>query len=146
MVVINDTITGCSAQAPIELEPATPVTFTTTQNNVSCFGGNDGIITVSLPATNNNPAYTYVLTDGVNAPISQNNGVFTGLSAGSYTITVTSARNCSLQQVVVITEPALLTVIATATDFACNASNVVQTSTITATATFGTAPYVYSIN
>lgn len=146
VVVINDTITGCSAQAPIELEPATPVTFTTTQNNVSCFGGNDGNITVSLPATNNNPAYTYVLTDGVNAPISQNNGVFTGLSAGTYTITVTSARNCSLQQVVMITEPTLLSVTAIATDFACNASNVVQTSTITTTATFGTAPYVYSIN
>ncbi|UPQ80493.1 T9SS type B sorting domain-containing protein [Flavobacterium azooxidireducens] len=146
VVVINDTTTGCSAQAPIELEPATPVTFTTVHNDVSCNGGNDGSITVTLPASNDNPIYTYVLTDGVNAPISQNNGVFTGLAAGTYTITVTSARNCSLQEIIVIDEPALLTVAATATDFACDASNVVQTSTITAAANFGTAPYVYSIN
>lgn len=146
VVVINDTTTGCSAQTAIELEPATPVTFTTTHNDVSCNSGNDGSITVTLPASNDNPLYTYVLTDGVNAPISQNNGVFTGLAAGTYTITVTSARNCSLQEIIVIDEPALLTVAATATDFACDASNVVQTSTITATANFGTAPYVYSIN
>ena len=146
VVVINDTTTGCSAQAQIELEPATPVTFTTVHNDVSCNGGNDGSITVTLPASNDNPIYTYVLTDGVNAPISQNNGVFTGLVAGTYTITVTSARDCSLQEIIVIDEPALLTVAATATDFACDASNVVQTSTITATANFGTAPYVYSIN
>lgn len=146
VVVINDTTTGCSAQAPIELEPATPVTFTTTHNDVSCNGGTDGSITVTLPSSNDNPIYTYVLTDGVNAPISQNNGVFTGLAAGNYTITVTSARNCSLQEIIVIDEPDLLTVAATATDFTCDASNVVQTSTITATANFGTAPYVYSIN
>jgi gliding motility-associated-like protein len=146
VVVINDTTTGCSAQASVELEPATPVTFTTVHNDVSCNGGNDGSITVTLPASNDNPIYTYVLTDGVNAPISQNNGVFTGLAAGTYTITVTSARDCSLQEIIVINEPALLTVAATATDFACDASNVVQTTTITATANFGTAPYVYSIN
>lgn len=146
IVVINDTTTGCSAQAPIELEPATPVTFTTTHNDVSCNGGNDGSINVTLPSSNDNPIYTYVLTDGVNAPISQNNGVFNGLAAGTYTITVISARNCSLQEIIVIDEPALLTVTAMATDFACDASNVVQTSTITATANFGTAPYVYSIN
>ncbi len=146
VVVINDTTTGCSAQASVELEPATPVTFTTVHNDVSCNGGNDGSITVTLPASNDNPIYTYVLTDGINAPISQNNGIFTGLSAGTYTITVTSARNCSLQEIIVIDEPALLTVAATATDFACDASNVVQTATITATAYFGTAPYVYSIN
>jgi gliding motility-associated-like protein len=146
VVVINDTTTGCSAQAPIELEPATPVTFTTVHNDVSCNGGNDGSITVTLPSSNDNPIYTYVLTDGINAPISLNNGVFTGLAAGTYTITVTSDRDCSLQEIIVIDEPALLTVAATATDFACDASNVVQTSTITATANFGTAPYVYSIN
>jgi hypothetical protein len=89
---------------------------------------------------------TFVLTDGVNTPISQNNGNFTGLVAGTYTITVTSGRNCQLQQVVVINQPPVLTVSATVTAFACNSSNVVQTATITASAAFGTAPYVYSIN
>jgi gliding motility-associated-like protein len=146
IAIINNTTTGCSAQAPIVLEAPTPVTFTTSISDISCNGGNNGSIIVSLPATNNNPMYTFVLTDGVNTPISQNNGNFTGLVAGTYTITVTSGRNCQLQQVVVINQPAVLTVSASATAFACNSSNVVQTATITASAAFGTAPYVYSIN
>lgn len=146
IAIINNTTTGCSAQAPIVLEAPTPVTFTTSHDDVSCNGGNNGSILVSLPAINDNPGYTFVLTDGINAPISQNNGNFTGLVAGTYTITVTSGRNCQLQQVVVINQPDILTVSASATAFACNSSNVVQTATITATAVFGTAPYVYSIN
>ena len=146
IAIINNTTTGCSAQAPIVLEAPTPVTFSTSHTDVSCHGGNNGSIIVSLPATNNNPTYTFVITDGVNAPISQNNGNFTGLVAGTYTVTVTSGRNCQLQQVVVINQPDVLTISASATSFACNSSNVVQTATITASASFGTAPYVFSIN
>lgn len=146
IAIVNDTTTGCSAQVAVVLEVPTPVTFTTTKEDVSCFGGNNGTITVSLPASNNNPAYAFILNDGVNAPISQNNGNFTGLGAGTYTITVISGRNCQLQETVIINEPGALLVTASATDFACNSTNVVETSTITVSATFGTAPYVYSIN
>src|SRR5690606_12930962 len=46
----------------------------------------------------------------------------------------------------VITEPAVLDVTATATEFACAADNSVQLSVITATATGGTAPFTYSID
>jgi gliding motility-associated-like protein len=143
---VNDTTTGCSAQVSITLEAPTPVNFTFVKEDVSCFGGNNGTITVSLPASNNNPVYSFILTDGVNAPISQNNGNFNGLAAGTYTVTVISGRNCQLQETVIINEPAALVVSATATDFACTSLNVVETSTITVSATFGTAPYVYSIN
>jgi large repetitive protein len=146
LAIVNDTTTGCSAQVPVELEAPTPVNFTFVKEDVSCFGGNNGTVTVSLPTSNNNPAYTFILNDGVNAPISQNNGNFTGLVAGTYTITVVSGRNCQLQQTIVINEPAALVVSASATEFACNSTNVVETSTITVAASFGTAPYVYSIN
>ncbi|MDD2984894.1 T9SS type B sorting domain-containing protein [Flavobacterium sp.] len=146
IAIVNDTTTGCSAQVPVTLEAPTPVNFTIAKEDVSCFGGTNGTISVSLPASNNNPTYTFILNDGVNIPLSQNNGNFAGLAAGTYTITVISGRNCQLPQTVVINEPAALVAAATATDFACNSSNGVETSTITVTASFGTAPYVYSIN
>lgn len=146
IAILNDTTTGCSAQVPIELVVPTPVTFTSVKEDVSCFGGNNGTITISLPSSNNNPNYTFILNDGVNAPISQNNGNFTGLVAGTYTITVISGRNCQHQETIIINEPAALVVSAIATDFACSSTNMVETSTITVSASFGTAPYVYSIN
>src|SRR5690606_25149993 len=146
VVVIHDTTTLCTEEAAVSLEAATPVTFDTTLQNVSCFGGNNGTITVNLHATNDNPVYTYTLEDGVNPPVVQNSPVFTGLAAGFYDITVTSGKNCEDTQTVEITEPDLLEVIATNTDFECNASNTVSTVTITANGTGGTAPYTYSIN
>lgn len=79
--------------------------------------------------------------------------MFTGLAAGTYTVTVMSGKNCSDAQTVTITEPSLLDISASATAFACNTSNVVNTSTITVTVEndttgnpSGTAPYFYSID
>ena len=86
------------------------------------------------------------MDDGVNPPIVQGSNLFTGLTAGSYDITVTSNRACVDTQTVTITEPAVVDVSATATDFACNPDNTVAQAVITATATDGTPPYAYSIN
>src|SRR5690606_30410252 len=139
-VVITDVTTGCTEEVAITLEVPTPVTFTVASANVSCNGGTDGTITINLPAVNDNPSYTYSLDNGVTV-INQPTPLFTGLPAGSYTVTVTSGRNCSDSETVVITEPAVLDVTATATEFACAADNSVQLSVITATATGGTAPF-----
>ncbi|MCC5654590.1 T9SS type B sorting domain-containing protein [Nostoc sp. XA013] len=153
IVVIHDTTSNCNEQAAISLEVPTPVTFTTSSDNVSCNGGSDGVIRITLPASNDNPPYTYTVNDGTNPAITQNSPVFTGLAAGTYTVTVMSGKNCSDAQTVTITEPSLLDISASATAFACNTSNVVNTSTITVTVKndttgnpSGTAPYFYSID
>ena len=90
--------------------------------------------------------YIYTISDGVNPSQTQSLPLFTGLKAGSYTITVTSGRNCTAQQVIVIGEPAVLTGSAAATAFTCAADNSVTTSTVTVTAAGGTAPYSYSMD
>ncbi|TPD68609.1 SprB repeat-containing protein, partial [Flavobacterium microcysteis] len=153
IVVIHDTTSNCNEQAAISLEVPTPVTFSASSGNVSCNGGTDGVITITLPTSNDNPPYTYSVNDGVNPAITQNTPVFTGLPAGTYTVTVTSGKNCSDTETVIINEPSLLDISATATAFACNASNTVTTSTITVTVEndgtgnpSGTAPYSYSID
>ncbi|RYJ42072.1 T9SS type B sorting domain-containing protein [Flavobacterium beibuense] len=148
IVEITDTTTGCSVTAPVTLEAPTPVTFTYVSQNVSCNGANDGSIVVTLPASNNNPVYTYTLDDGTNPAVVQNSNIFTGLAVGTYTLTVTSGKDCTAQEIINITEPNALTLTATATDFACDVTNAVTTSTIIATvgAGTGTAPYTYSID
>ncbi|MCR8667798.1 T9SS type B sorting domain-containing protein [Aestuariibaculum sp. M13] len=101
-VIITDVDTGCNNTAPIILDAPTPVTFTTTPTDVTCNGSADGTITVNLPATNDNPIYTYSLDGGVTT---QTSNVFTGLAPGVYDVTVTSGRNCTLTQEETVGEP-----------------------------------------
>lgn len=152
-VVLTDLTSTCNASAPVNLSVPTPVTFTSSSANVSCNGGSDGSISAILDATNNNPPYIFTLTDGINPPIVQNNGNFSGLVAGTYNLAITSDRGCEGLATFIITEPSLLAISASATAFVCNASNTVQTSLLTVTVLndlggnpSGTAPYNYSID
>ena len=132
----------------------TPVTFDThTIVDVSCFGMSDGTVTVNLsasaPGVNDNPIYTYNLySAAVLYAGPQTDPVFSGLPSGTYEVEAISSKGCSLRETVVVGEPALLTVSATATAFYCNPNNTVNTSTITATVPVGagTSPYLYSID
>jgi len=145
-VVVHDTTSGCNSSTDISLEVATPVSFTWNKEDVSCNGGTDGSIEIILDASNDNPPYTFTMDDGTNPPFTQNSNVFTGLSAGTYNITITSDRGCTRTESIIIDENPVLTATATATDFACAADNSVSTATITVTATGGTATYTYSID
>ncbi len=132
----------------------TPVTFDPhTIEDVSCNGLSDGSVTINLsssaPGVNDNPVYTYNLYSGAALYAGpQTDPVFSGLPAGTYEVEAVSARGCSLRETITIGEPAVLTVSAVATDFACNPDNTVNTATITATVPVGagTAPYLYSID
>src|SRR5690606_15197063 len=132
-VTIEDALTGCTEDTSITLEAATPVDFTVDSTNVSCNNGNDGTITVNLLPGNDNPIYTYEITAGPITFAAQNSNVFTGLTAGTYTVQVNSGRGCVDTKEVIITEPLLLEVSGIATDFACAADGSVNTSVLTIT-------------
>ncbi|TRZ46049.1 T9SS type B sorting domain-containing protein [Robertkochia solimangrovi] len=147
--VYDDLAAGCNANVEIELELPTAVLFETEPTNVSCNGGLDGSITVILDPSMNNPPYTYSLyemdeTTLITGP--QSSPIFTGLEAGSYKVHVESERKCFLFKTETILEPDPVSALAEATEFACDASNGVNQSTITVTASGGTAPYMYSID
>ncbi|TVZ51926.1 T9SS type B sorting domain-containing protein [Dokdonia sp. Hel_I_53] len=146
-VTAIDRITSCTFTTQVTLEAPTPVTFTTSHEDVSCNAGSDGTITVTLGAGNDNPLYTYAIIApaGFTRP-AQSSNIFTGLSANTYTVQVTSGRGCTLTEDVIIEEPDALTASATATSFNCAADNSVNTSTITITGADGTPPYLYSID
>lgn len=111
----------CSADISVNLVSASGPSITSlTSTNVTCFGLNNG--TVSVQATGSNPL-TYSLTDGI-SNIYQTNatGNFTDVNPGTYTVVVTDPSNCLFTQVVTITEPSELVLSLTFTDETCNAS------------------------
>ncbi|PRZ26214.1 T9SS type B sorting domain-containing protein [Flavobacterium granuli] len=93
------------------------IDFTLSKTDVICNGDSNGSITVKLTAPtafiNNNPVYSYVLTDfATGTPIggSQTTPVFSGLAVGKYVVTATSGRGCEVAKDVTIDGPLAITV------------------------------------
>ena len=86
--------------------PALLVSATATP--VSCFGGANG--TVTSIASGGTPGYTYLWSNGTTT------ANLTAVAAGTYTVTVRDANNCSATASATVTQPATaLTASATAT-------------------------------
>lgn len=89
---------------PIEItQPASLLSAGSTQTEVTCFGGNDGSITVS--AAGGTTPYTYELNGG----IPQTSGTFTNLIANNYSIVVTDANGCSTPVNTILNPPLQIT-------------------------------------
>jgi hypothetical protein len=110
-----------------------PVLTTSTSTSVSCFGNADGTATVTV--TSGTAPYTYSW-----APSGGSNATATGLTAGNYVCTVTDASGCTNATSVTVTEPALLTAVATQSNVTCNGGN---DGCATVSPSGGTAPYTY---
>src|SRR5690606_33940037 len=136
-VTITDTTTLCEKDVEVTLGAATPVTFTTTPTHVTCIGGNNGMITVNLPASNDNPIYTYEITAPIIRP-AQTTSVFSGLVAGTYTVLVTSGRGCTWSEDVIIDQPDPVAGTGVVTDYlTCGVGNVTQPALVTITGSGG---------
>lgn len=131
---------GCSKILIVLItQPSSELTTTISNStNVSCFGGNNGNATVSV--SGGTSPYTYSWNTN---PI-QTSITATGLTAGTYNVTVTDSNGCVDSRSVTITEPAGMSATITAqTDVFCSGNS---TGSSTVTATGGTAPYGYSWN
>ncbi|PVW15887.1 T9SS type B sorting domain-containing protein [Marixanthomonas spongiae] len=138
VVTVTDNITGCTFDVNAVLEAPNPPTFNTVPSDVTCNGGSDGSIEVNLTGSNTDPVYTYEIS----APITvgpQTTNVFSGLAAGTYTVAVTSGRNCIATQDVTIGEPAAIIVpTPTVTQFECSpGTNTSNNATIAVTGVSG---------
>lgn len=93
---------GCTAvnNPGYSVSQPTPVSVgSTTVKNVRCFNGSDGMITVT--GAGGTSPYTYAWSH--NASITT--GVASNLSAGSYSVTIYDANNCSVLELVNVTQP-----------------------------------------
>jgi gliding motility-associated-like protein len=124
---------GCTATYSTTITEPQPLSATNVVTNASCFGICDGAITTT-PAGGTAP-YTYLWMPGNFTTPNIN-----GLCAGSYTLTITDANNCTTTRTVVVSEPAPLAVNPTGTNITCNGA---CDGTATANASGGTPPYTY---
>jgi gliding motility-associated-like protein len=129
---ITDKTTACQKMISLNLDSPTPVTgMSLTQKAISCQGGSDGSITVTIatPATgiNDNPIYTY----SIDGETPQTSNIFTGLSAGKYTVKVISGRNCVESAQIVVAEPDAIVVSAPkVVEFGCSSTNNLNNASI----------------
>ncbi|MEA1898950.1 MAG: gliding motility-associated C-terminal domain-containing protein, partial [Bacteroidota bacterium] len=142
-VSVNDN-NGCgpvySGSLPV-IEPPAIFVNNITSSNISCNGANDG--TITAVATGGTGDLLYTLNPGA---ISNNTGLFTGLSADTYTLEVTDINNCGpvVSSNISISEPDLIVInTLNSTDISCNG---LQDGTISITASGGTGAYTYTLN
>lgn len=115
-VTVTDA-TGCTKTASATVTQPVPIVIQPTVTNVSCFGGNDGMI-------------------------SWNNGVqsMNNLSAGTYTVTATNANGCTGSATVTVTQPSPIILSSTINNLNCTVTNG---PSIDLTVTGGRTPYIY---
>jgi hypothetical protein len=94
---------GCKDSVGVTLIDQTlPITIAVSKTSVSCFGGSDG--SISLTVSGGTSPYTYAWS--ANAGSATTDAV-SGLSAGTYTVTVTESGNsCTAVSTVTIGQPA----------------------------------------
>ena len=158
----SNTFPLCSDEAIVNVSTVnSPVITATPSSDVTCYGSNNGTISVELqPGSDTDTPLSYILYDGSGSTIvagPQGSPVFDDLPPNTYQVEVVSNRGCTDRSSdIIIIEPADLTVTAVNTQFTCNpSSNQFSTATITVytdtngdgtgTAT-GTGPYTYSMN
>ena len=81
-------------------QPSEPLQIAGTVDNISCFGGVNGGI--NLTVTGGEPGYTFEWSNGSTNPN------ISDLAAGQYTVTVGDGRQCERQATFLISEPPLM--------------------------------------
>ena len=141
VTIVDDN--GCTEDVPVTITEPTDLTGAiTAQTNVDCNGNSTGEVTVAADAGTGTAPYLYSIDGGA----TQVSGTFSGLTEGSYTVTIVDDNGCTEDVPVTITEPTDLTGAITAqTNVDCN-GNATGSVTVAADAGSGTAPYLYSID
>ncbi len=134
----------CSDSDTIIIDaPANDVAITAIpDSSVSCYGAQDGIITVT--ANGSDGPFEYTLTPaGETEGARQDSNQFTLLAPGTYTVTVYDSLNCSNTTPAVINEPAEVTVNFSATLVDCTGNpNPTVDVTVTGTSSVAITEYV----
>lgn len=89
---------GCTIIDSVKVNEPNEIIVTSKVDNVSCFGGSDGQI--SLTANGGNGALTYTWT-----PVGLAGQTVAGLTIGMYSVTVSDVKNCTKNLDFIITEP-----------------------------------------
>lgn len=132
VVTITDGV-GCTSTGTATVTQPPLLTALISQQSVTCYAGTDGYATVTV--FGGTPGYSYQWSNGGTSP------TIVGLTAGTYSVTVTDAKGCQYTATTQVTTPAQLS---------ANVTNVIQVAcfgnnsgSATASVTGGTPGYNY---
>ena len=131
-VIVTDTNSGCIAVSAIPINEPGIIALIITETNISCFGEDDGILSISN--TGGNPPFNYSWTGGLAG------NVVDSLTKGLYNVIITDAKNCTGFGSGVITEPSKLVGLVSSSNASCN-SSVDGNASIAVSG--GVKPYTY---
>ena len=134
-VTVTDT-NNCTATETITIIDPQPITVNANATAASCGAVCDGIALATV--NGGTPGYTYNIGGA-----SQSSPMFTGLCAGTYTITVTDTNGCTASDTTVINPLITITINPTIVGISCNG---VCDGTATVFPIGGTLPYTYLWN
>ncbi|MFH0893850.1 MAG: T9SS type A sorting domain-containing protein, partial [Bacteroidota bacterium] len=132
----NVTVTdnnGCTATSSATVAQPTQIFLSTVVTNVACFGGNNGA--VNLVVAGGVGPYTYLWTGGL---LTED---ISGLTAGTYNVTVTDFNLCTATTSATVVQPVVLN--ATITNTVNLLCNNIPNGSSTVTPVGGTMPYSY---
>jgi gliding motility-associated-like protein len=133
-VTVTDA-SNCSVSASYQVTspPAISIQLTN-QQNVFCYGGNNGELSITSSGGTGNLQYSW-------SPGGSNSSIISNLIAGNYTILITDQNGCSFTQSYSITQPAsaLSNTITPVVATSCGLTN----GSARAVPVGGTAPYKY---
>ena len=138
-VTITDA-NGCTGTVNVTVTQPAIISLTpASQTNIACFGGSNGAASVNT-ASGGAGGYTYDWTPG--NPIGDGTTFVTGLTAGTWTCTVTDANGCTASQIFNINEPTAIDITTgSQTNVSCNGGS---NGTASVTPSGGTPGYTYS--
>ena len=123
---------GCRLSRTFIVRQPAGLNVTGTTTPVACLGDSSGTINVTV--TGGTPPYTYAWNTGATTQD------LSGLSAGTYTVTVTDARACTQEQSFTVGSNTAITVTGDPIDAQCNGE---ATGGVDITVSGGDAPYTF---
>lgn len=137
---------GCIAESsvitvdPISLPELTVISQT---QDILCNGDSNGAIDITIDTSVGTPPFTINVNNDTTG--TDFGSQTSGLTAGTYTITVTDANSCEASDTIIINEPDPIVLDYTTIDITCGAGGVSQGSVIINSVIGGTAPYTYYV-
>ncbi|MBL4653961.1 MAG: T9SS type A sorting domain-containing protein [Flavobacteriales bacterium] len=114
-IVVTD-VTGCISSGAITINEAALLVLSISSIDESCYGASDG--TVAVMAMGGTSSYTYDWSPSGGTTDSES-----GLSMGTYTVTVTDASGCIDLASATITGSSMITITSATTDATCASSD-----------------------
>ncbi|MDW8273824.1 MAG: gliding motility-associated C-terminal domain-containing protein, partial [Chitinophagales bacterium] len=124
---------GCTETLTRTITEPLPLSLSLTSNTIICNGAKNG--NINSQVSGGTSPYRYLWSTG------DTTANLSGVGAGSYTLIVTDANNCTITGTVILTEPPVYTVNLTVTHVLCFGDS---SGSISANAGGGTPPYSFA--